>query len=89
MRPSERVAACEITWDEAFGEVPTKELGRPRGRYKPTINEGGDDIIRVGEAVLSYNGPKDEIMWDILGKRLKLGRGLMKDYWRRYKLAHK
>jgi hypothetical protein len=84
----ERVTACELSWDEAFGEVPTKEPAQRRGNYKPKIKKRGDDIIRVGEAVLSYKGAKDEAMWSILGKRLDLGRAVMKDCWRRYKLAN-
>jgi hypothetical protein len=85
----EKVMRCELTWTEAFGEVPAKKPdGRPKF-HKPTLQKLGRDIIRVGEAVLSYKGPKDEKMWSVLRKGLGLNRRELKDRWRRYKLAHK
>jgi len=84
----EKVMRCELTWSEAFGRIPAKGP-RHRKHYKPSIQKLGKNIVKVGEAVQSYNGPKDEKKWGVLGGRLGLGRAVMKDYWRRYKTAHK
>ena len=84
----EQVMKCEKTWSEAFGEVPAKRPRRLGERYKSSISRLGKNIIKVGEAVRDYSGPKDEKMWSTLGSQLGLGRAVMKDYWSRYKRAH-
>jgi hypothetical protein len=83
-----RVVTCASTWNEEFGEVPAKGSRHRRQKYQTTIRRLAKNLIRVGEAVQNYNGPKDEEMWSHFGKKLGLGRGFMKDCWSRYKVAH-
>jgi hypothetical protein len=83
-----RVVTRASTWNKEFGEVPAKGPSRRRQKYQSTIRRLAKNLIRVGEEVQNYNGPIDEEMWSILGKKLGLGRGFMKDCWSRYKVAH-
>lgn len=80
-----KVMKCELSWEEAFGKVPADGYG-------PTIQNLAKNMIPVGESVLEYSRsgrPKDEAMFDYLRNKFKIGRGRLKEYWRRYLRAHR
>ena len=78
-----RVAQCELSWEEAFGKVPAD------GTKRSTIQKLSKNLLKVGEAVQAYKGPKDETMRAALSNKLGLYRGKLIEYWSRYKRAHR
>jgi hypothetical protein len=81
------VVTCQSTWEREFGEVPAKGQGGRSLTYRTTIRKLAKHLIEVGEAVRNHN-PKDDDMYEELGKKFKLDRHFLKDCWHRYKLAH-
>jgi hypothetical protein len=83
-----RVMTCQSTWQQEFGDVPARGRKHRPQKQRSKLRHLAKNLIRVGEAVQDYRGPKDDEMWRHLGKKLGLGRAVMKDYWGRYRLAH-
>ena len=79
----EKVMRCELTWSEAFGQVPAA------GHKRTWIKRLAKNLPRVGDAVQEYSGPKDETMRTTLSKKLGLGRAAFIDFYRRWRAAHR
>jgi hypothetical protein len=87
-----KVVTCELRWDQAFGKVPAD------GYYRTSILGLAKNLYKVGSAVHEYSTStnergkqraKDDAMFSHLGKKLGLGRGRLKDFYKRYKSAHR
>jgi hypothetical protein len=87
-----KVVKCELSWDQAFGKVPAD------GFYRPSILGLAKNLLKVGSAVHEYSTStdergkrraKDDAMFSYLGNKLGLGRGLLKDFYKRFKIAHR
>jgi hypothetical protein len=81
------VVTCQSSWEREFGDVPAKGRAHRRLTYQTTIQKLAKHMIQVGEAI-QYHYPKDDEMYEALGKRFGLDRNFLKECWRRYKLAH-
>jgi hypothetical protein len=83
---------CNTTWNDAFGEIPAKGSSKRRQLYRSTVRDLARNLIRAGEAVRDYPGPKDEGMWETLSKRKPPGIGIsvrrLKRFWKYYSRAH-
>src|SRR5262249_7725680 len=82
-----KAATCNTTWNKSFGEIPAKGSNR-REYYRSTLQDLGKNLIKVGEAVRNYNGPKDDEMWHGLGKKFGMSRNRLKRCWGYYRSAH-
>ena len=78
---------CNVTWNEAFGEIPAKGSAR-REYYRSTVRDLSRNLIKVGEAVQNYSGAIDDVMWTKLAMRLGMGRDRLKRCWYYYSRAH-
>jgi hypothetical protein len=68
------------------------------GYYRTSILRLAKYLLKVGSAVHEYSTSmdergkrraKDDAMFSYLGKKLGLGRGLLKDLYKRFKIAHR
>jgi hypothetical protein len=78
-----KVMSCELSWGEAFGQVPAG------GHKRSWLRRLARNLPLVGHAVQEYSGPKDETMRTALGKKLGLGRAAFIDFYRRWRCANR